>query len=631
LFRVTSNTTGPKSVIGGPEIQGTYNLWVGVGEDNELWLGGSSYQSYQKTINQGSGTVDLPQDTEWHHIAIWFRHQEYQPTTQQLHGYKCFYAIDGVTRTGQFFDANSDPIIFDIGTVTLFESNWPNSGGAGDQWDAGFDGAIEQLWIGKNPQSYYSPNIYTPAPAGTILSKLYDNGLKDLGTDGTAYGLLPAPIFYDTFNYPYTEHSYTFKLNYDTISITTDNIDHYPGLLSNFTLTATGEFAAVNASANLTSSFSTTVIAGNLALASANLTSNVTLASASINYKSAQADLSTAFTQDQTLLITRQAQANLVTAFTQISVPDVTRNASSNLVINFNTNAVGDSMAPVNSGSIDANANFTLASVGGIIYENSSAMNAAFTIQVSADVEHDASSNTSTAFTIDATGRLLKEASIYAENFATLTASANLTANANTNLTSAFHISCDALTAAPVLGEVYPNAFFAVGATGGISTDVFVTLTSQFSTSCSATNTSALQATAALTSRVTVSSSATNTPALQASANLVHRFTSVAVGNRTAGGRATITSQFAVTPNARLSNVRAASTLNVISILTGNLLLVPKQDLNLTVYVPDETRGYLVLPETRSFIVDYEDRIGNVLPESRLSTVESETRINILL
>ena len=418
-------------------------------------------------------------------------------------------------------------------------------------------------------------------------------------------------------NYTVTElrdpMTFSESLNLSSNFVQTTNaritIQGTASLITAATLSATAITPSLG-QASLDSNFIQTAVAGYKISAASVLASNSTLA--------AQVD------------VTRDASAAVTANFVQTVDANITRDASAGLIAIASQSATAESI-PAVFANAQLNSNF-IQDVSIInVRTADSALTTQFTSSVSADVEHNASLAIDTAFSQESTARILKEISLFADGFATLTVSADVEKNANANLTSQFIVESSAISNPAIQGTAFLNAYATVTAIGDKSSETGASLFSNIDLVCSGNSIPAVQANANLNSQFTVSSSATSTTALQASANLVDTFTSVAVGKYTANAESSTFMYFTSGITGRISNVRAQSTLNVISILNGVLVSTPRQDLNLTVYVGEEERGYLVLPETRSFIVDYEDRIGNVLPESRLSTVESETRINILL
>ncbi len=567
----------------------------------------------------------MPSNTNWNHFFFKFT-KDGQADYIELF-------VNGVSQGNKHVVAQVGPDEWSGTTRVYFDTHW----GIGSN-PTGVKVKTTPVLYGNGFAEYQESSqaisgfeqFYTGLASGSVsVSTFYNGGFVDFGASPSGYDTKN----YEMFDYPFGVNTYSYS-NDLPVTLTTDyKANPTNQVLSKFTLVVSGEIAYKQGEADLTSAFTSSVSAINYKNASADLTSTATLAVDYLVIDFAEANLNSEFALTTAVELYKNASADLSAEFTQTTPPHVLRNATSDVVGIFSQVTAGESMAPVLSGQIDLTSQFTQTVAGGTIQQISSNQSFEFTQTVSADVNHTGQLDVNSEFTANFTAFLLKESSIIADNFAHLDCEGIVTFGASLDATAQFVLLADAVTQPPVLLEPLDLlGQFTSSATGGINLESAIAATSIFSFVCSANSIPSLQANADLPTIFTQTVSATSTPALQASANLQTNANLEATGEKVIGFVGdNITFNALLEVSGRISNVRAASTMFAEYALSSKLVMTPKQDLDLTIYVPSETRGIMVLPENRIAEVESEDRGIEVLPESRLIPVDSETRINILL
>lgn len=123
----------------------------------------------------------FPNDTDWHNIVLVYRGAgtgDYKKFELFVDGVskgvaQAYYGGEQTLWTG--VDGGNYPGLR-LGTTTY-------GNGESDRGDAAYVGDFAQLWVGKDPNF--------------SIVDFYDQGVVDLGTDGTAYGNLPSPEIYN--------------------------------------------------------------------------------------------------------------------------------------------------------------------------------------------------------------------------------------------------------------------------------------------------------------------------------------------------------------------------------------------------------------------------------------------------
>ena len=112
-----------------------------------------------------------------------------------------------------------------------------------------------------------------------------------------------------------------------------------------------------------------------------------------------------------------------------------------------------------------------------------------------------------------------------------------------------------------------------------------------------------------------------------AEATLASQFTIEQYGDKVVGGTAHLDSHFEVpTAIGGVNIIARANNIHSEFTLSAKLTVVPKQDDLMTVFVPQDSRGLRVLPETRFATVEIESNLNRVLMETKEITVSYESR-----
>lgn len=233
----------------------------------------------------------FPNDNDWHNIVLVYR----GPGTSNYKKFELF--VDGQSKgiAQQYYSGDQS-----FWTSNLDEGDAPGlrlgrtvyGNGESDKGNTEYAGNFAQLWIGKD--STFN------------IVDFYDQGIVDLGSDGTSYGRLPTPLYYnelDSLANTYYQIPATtplsrpdligrFSLAAESVSVLENTA--YLSAVASVSATAT---RIQTATSNLTATATVSCAAAKTVVVESNQTSSTALSIDYIRYRDSGAALSSQSTQ----------------------------------------------------------------------------------------------------------------------------------------------------------------------------------------------------------------------------------------------------------------------------------------------------------------------------------------------